>query len=104
MRAASSPASSMVFSARMVTSATSGFRPAASSASRTASKSPGAVYLELRMARARHLVVTTDMAMIAVAAEVGFVDAAHFGRRFREHFGRTPMQMRLAARAETAGA
>jgi transcriptional regulator GlxA family with amidase domain len=68
------------------------------------SKSPGAVYLEVRMARARHLVVTTDMPMIAVAAEVGFVDAAHFGRRFREHFGKTPMQMRLAARAETAGA
>ena len=39
MRAASSPVSSMVFSGRMVTSATSGLRPAASSAFFTASKS-----------------------------------------------------------------
>src|SRR5690606_2946262 len=37
MRAASSPASATVFSARMVTSATSGLRPLASSASFTAS-------------------------------------------------------------------
>jgi transcriptional regulator GlxA family with amidase domain len=62
-------------------------------------KSPGAVYLELRMARARHLVVTTDLAMITIAAEVGFVDAAHFGKRFREHFGCTPTAMRAAERA-----
>ena len=42
MRCASSPASWMVFSGRIVTSATSGFRPAASSAFFTASKSAGA--------------------------------------------------------------
>src|SRR5690606_24716463 len=43
MRSASSPVSSMVFSGRIVTSATSAFRPAASSAFFTASKSPGAL-------------------------------------------------------------
>ena len=66
-------------------------------------KSPGAVYLDLRMGRARRLVTTTDLPMIAVAAEVGFVDAAHFGRRFREHFGCTPMAMRRTARAQASG-
>ncbi len=64
---------------------------------------PGAVYLELRMARARHLVTTTELSMITIAAEVGFVDAAHFGRRFREHFGCTPVAMRRAARTRSSG-
>ena len=43
MRWPSSPASSIVFSGRMVTSASSALRPAFSSASRTCSRSPGAV-------------------------------------------------------------
>src|SRR5258706_4997411 len=42
MRWASSPVNSIVFSARIVTSATSGFSPAASSAALTASNSGGA--------------------------------------------------------------
>lgn len=61
-------------------------------------RSPGAIYLELRMARARHLVTTSDLPLIAVAAEVGFVDAAHFGRSFRKLFGVTPSEMRAATR------
>lgn len=67
-------------------------------------RSPGAVYLALRMARARRLVETTDLPMIAIAAEVGFVNAAHFGRSFRKVFGATPTDCRAAARAEAAQA
>lgn len=60
-------------------------------------KTPNNVYLDLRMRKARQLVTTTDLPMIAIAAEVGFVNAAHFGRTFRKLFGTTPSEMRASA-------
>jgi len=49
------------------------------------------------MNRAHHLIEHTDMPLIAVAAEVGFVNAAHFGRAFRHAFEITPGALRKDA-------
>ncbi|WP_250443691.1 helix-turn-helix domain-containing protein [Actinotalea sp. C106] len=48
----------------------------------------------LRMARARHLLDTTDQAVGVVAREVGYTDPFYFSRLFRRTHGESPSQYR----------
>jgi len=51
---------------------------------------PTRYYLNLRIARARHLLRQTSMSILSVALACGFVSASHFSKCYRETYGRTP--------------
>jgi transcriptional regulator GlxA family with amidase domain len=57
-------------------------------------RSPARYYLELRLNRARLLLVQTEMSVIDVALACGFVSASHFSKCYRDFFGRTPRKER----------
>lgn len=56
--------------------------------------SPKKYYMEMRLERARHLLVQTEMSIIDVAIACGFESAGHFSRVYRTAFGVTPMMQR----------
>lgn len=58
------------------------------------SRSPARYYLELRLNRARLLLLQTNMSVIDVALACGFVSASHFSKCYRDYFGRTPRKER----------
>jgi len=58
------------------------------------SRSPARYYLELRLNRARLLLLQTNMSVIDVALACGFVSASHFSKCYRDFFGRTPRKER----------
>ncbi len=62
--------------------------------------SPMRYYQELRLMRARSLLVHTSMSVMDVALACGFVSASHFSKCYREFFDMTPRDER-AAPAET---
>ncbi|MFC4299264.1 GlxA family transcriptional regulator [Castellaniella hirudinis] len=51
---------------------------------------PSAYYLELRLRRARQLLLGSEQSIIDVAAACGFVSVTHFTHRYRDYFGTTP--------------
>jgi transcriptional regulator GlxA family with amidase domain len=51
---------------------------------------PTRYYLNLRLARARHLLRQTSMSILSVALACGFISASHFSKCYRECYGRTP--------------
>ena len=51
---------------------------------------PTRYYLNLRLARARHLLRQTSMSILSVALACGFVSASHFSKCYRECYKRTP--------------
>jgi transcriptional regulator GlxA family with amidase domain len=51
---------------------------------------PTRYYLNLRLARARHLLRQTSMSILSVALACGFVSASHFSKCYREGYERTP--------------
>ncbi|MEM7222620.1 MAG: GlxA family transcriptional regulator [Pseudomonadota bacterium] len=57
-------------------------------------RSPARYYLELRLNKARLLLLQTDMSVIDVALACGFVSASHFSKCYRDFFGRTPRKER----------
>ncbi len=57
-------------------------------------RSPARYYLELRLNRARLLLLQTNMSVIDVALACGFVSASHFSKCYRDYFGRTPRRER----------
>ncbi len=57
-------------------------------------RSPARYYLELRLNRARLLLLQTNMSVIDVALACGFVSASHFSKCYRDFFGRTPRKER----------
>jgi transcriptional regulator GlxA family with amidase domain len=57
-------------------------------------RSPARYYLELRLNRARLLLLQTNMSVIDVALACGFVSASHFSKCYRDFFGRTPRRER----------
>ncbi|HET8597276.1 MAG TPA: GlxA family transcriptional regulator [Castellaniella sp.] len=57
---------------------------------------PNAYYLELRLQRARQLLLGTEQSIIDVAAACGFVSVTHFTHRYRAYFGTTPGRARRA--------
>ena len=55
---------------------------------------PSAFYMDLRLARARQLLLHTGGSIGDVAERSGFASAAHFSRRYRARFGVTPRKDR----------
>ena len=65
-------------------------------------RSPARYYLEIRLDRARHLLLQSSLPVVEVAVACGFVSASHFSKCYRELYGRSPQQER-AERQELAG-
>lgn len=57
-------------------------------------RSPARYYLELRLDRARHLLIQSSMPVVEVAVACGFVSASHFSKCYRELYARSPQQER----------
>ncbi|WP_144702795.1 MULTISPECIES: GlxA family transcriptional regulator [unclassified Aminobacter] len=58
-------------------------------------RSPARYYLEIRLDRARHLLIQSTMPVVEVAVACGFVSASHFSKCYRELYARSPQQERL---------
>ena len=59
-------------------------------------RSPKRYYMELRLARARNLLMQTDMSVIEVALACGFTSPSHFSKCYRAQYGTTPYRERGA--------
>lgn len=66
-------------------------------------RSPKRYYLELRLKKARSLLLQTDMSVINVALACGFSSPSHFSKCYRAFYGRTPYRERGVPVAERAG-
>lgn len=66
-------------------------------------RSPKRYYMELRLGKARNLLMQTDMSVINVALACGFASPSHFSKCYRAHYDTTPYRERgsHAARAQT---
>ena len=58
-------------------------------------RSPARYYLEIRLDRARHLLIQSSMPVVEVAVACGFVSASHFSKCYRELSARSPQQERI---------
>lgn len=65
-------------------------------------RSPKRYYLELRLKKARFLLLQTDMTVINVALASGFSSPSHFSKCYRAFYGRTPYRERGFPVTETA--
>nr|WP_328591715.1 helix-turn-helix domain-containing protein [Pararhizobium mangrovi] len=61
-------------------------------------RSPARYYLEIRLDRARHLLIQSAMSIVEVAVACGFVSASHFSKCYRELYARSPQQERAERR------
>jgi transcriptional regulator GlxA family with amidase domain len=59
-------------------------------------RSPKRYYMELRLEKARNLLLQTDMSVINVALACGFTSPSHFSKCYRAYFNRTPYRERGA--------
>ncbi|MEM8798032.1 MAG: GlxA family transcriptional regulator [Pseudomonadota bacterium] len=57
-------------------------------------RSPARYYLELRLDRARHLLLQSNIPIVEVGVACGFVSASHFSKCYRELYTRSPQQER----------
>ena len=57
-------------------------------------RSPKRYYLELRLEKARRLLLQTDMSVINVALACGFASPSHFSKCYRAHYDTTPYRER----------
>ena len=57
-------------------------------------RSPKRYYMELRLARARNLLMQTDMSVINVALASGFTSPSHFSKCYRAQYNTTPYRER----------
>jgi len=67
-------------------------------------RSPARYYLELRLDKARLLLLQTNMSVIDVALACGFVSASHFSKCYRDFFGHTPRRERGLPNSTANGA
>ena len=58
---------------------------------------PRRYYLGLRLRHARQLLLQTDISVLGVALDCGFVSASHFSKCYREYFDKTPRDERQEA-------
>ncbi|MGR3374957.1 MAG: GlxA family transcriptional regulator [Pseudooceanicola nanhaiensis] len=58
------------------------------------SRSPKRYYMELRLQKARNLLMQTDMSVINVALACGFASPSHFSKCYRAHYNTTPYRER----------
>lgn len=66
-------------------------------------RSPARYYLEIRLDRARHLLLQSSLPVVEVAVACGFVSASHFSKCYRELYGRSPQQERAERQTQLAG-
>lgn len=57
-------------------------------------RAPARYYLEIRLDRARHLLMQSTIPVVDVAIACGFVSASHFSKCYREMYGKSPLQER----------
>lgn len=62
-------------------------------------RSPKRYYMELRLQKARNLLMQTDMSVINVALACGFASPSHFSKCYRAQYGTTPYRERGAKAA-----
>lgn len=63
-------------------------------------RSPKRYYMDMRLGRARNLLLQTDMSVINVALACGFTSPSHFSKCYRSQYGATPYRERGARPAE----
>ncbi|MEO1291791.1 MAG: GlxA family transcriptional regulator [Pseudomonadota bacterium] len=63
-------------------------------------RSPKRYYMEMRLQRARQLLLQTDMSVINVALACGFTSPSHFSKCYRSLFERTPYRERGTPEAQ----
>lgn len=57
-------------------------------------RSPKRYYMELRLQKARNLLMQTEMSVINVALACGFASPSHFSKCYRAHYNTTPYRER----------
>ncbi len=57
-------------------------------------RSPKRYYMEIRLERARNLLLQTEMSVMEIALACGFASAAHFSKCYRGTYGSTPYRQR----------
>lgn len=57
-------------------------------------RSPKRYYMQLRLSKARNLLMQTDMSVINVALACGFASPSHFSKCYRAHYETTPYRER----------
>jgi transcriptional regulator GlxA family with amidase domain len=67
-------------------------------------RSPKRYYMELRLQKARNLLMQTDMSVINVALACGFASPSHFSKCYRSHYNTTPYRERGAQGGGLGGA
>lgn len=65
-------------------------------------RSPKRYYMELRLQKARNLLMQTDMSVINVALACGFTSPSHFSKCYRAQYNTTPYRERGAQAARLA--
>ena len=65
-------------------------------------RSPKRYYMELRLQKARNLLMQTDMSVINVALACGFASPSHFSKCYRAHYDTTPYRERVSHSAKRA--
>ncbi|MGS4945639.1 GlxA family transcriptional regulator [Meridianimarinicoccus sp. RP-17] len=65
-------------------------------------RSPKRYYMELRLSKARNLLMQTDMSVINVALACGFTSPSHFSKCYRAQYNTTPYRERGAMAADRA--
>ncbi len=66
-------------------------------------RSPKRYYMELRLQKARNLLMQTDMSVINVALACGFASPSHFSKCYRSHYSTTPYRERGAQGSREQG-
>ncbi|WP_428540074.1 GlxA family transcriptional regulator [Profundibacter sp.] len=66
-------------------------------------RSPKRYYMELRLQKARNLLMQTDMSVINVALACGFASPSHFSKCYRAHYNTTPYRERGAQGSREQG-
>jgi AraC family transcriptional regulator, glycine betaine-responsive activator len=64
-------------------------------------RSPKRYYMEIRLQKARNLLMQTDMSVINVALACGFASPSHFSKCYRAHYDTTPYRERGAHARKT---
>ena len=59
-------------------------------------RSPKRYYMELRLQKARNLLMQTELSVINVALACGFASPSHFSKCYRSHYNTTPYRERGA--------
>lgn len=55
----------------------------------------------LRLGQSRTLLLETDLSIAEISGRVGFGEQSYFDRRFKEHFGLTPLQYRKTSGSDS---